>query len=151
MKRHSDIDPDQDPKNAAAWELLLKARRIEAGPFFARNVLRTIRRLTEADRREHASAGWLAFFSLPRLATGAVVGAAAAVVIGLIVLNPVGSPDSSPIARETAAPASLEHENPGFDMGDYQDEIEMIDYFDDLLAVQDVSVLDDEALSELLF
>lgn len=144
VNRHPDIDPDQKPENDAAWELLLKARKTEVSPFFARNVLRRIRLLESEE-----AAGWRALFTLPRLAFGT---AAAAAVIALIVLTPMSSPNLSPIALETPSPVDpLETEESGFDMGDYQDEIEMIDYFDDLLAVQDVSALDDAALSELLF
>lgn len=157
MNRNPDIDPDRDPRTDGAWELLLQARKTGPGPFFARNVLREIR-IFEANRRERderASTGWRALFTLPRLAAGTVTGAAA-IIIALALIKPVDSLDSPPIAedavRDSAAPlAAVAGEGPGFDMGDYQDEIEMIDYLDGLLAVQDITALDDASLSELLF
>ncbi|MFV1993932.1 MAG: hypothetical protein ACC661_00735 [Verrucomicrobiales bacterium] len=64
-------------------------------------------------------------------------------------------PETSNLAEASlpppAAPAANEREDASFDMGDYQDELELIDYLDQLLAVQDVGALDDEALAELLF
>ena len=150
-----DNDPDQDPKNDAAWDLLLKAHRPEVSPFFARNVLREIRLM--GDRQ---SSGWRSLFSLslPRLLTGT---ATAAIIMAVIVVSDRNaSAPNAPIAQvpepvETVAPTTTPRpaaDAPeSFGMGDYEDEIEMIDYLDGLLAIQDVSALDDEALSELLF
>ena len=157
---HNEGSPGpEEPENDRLWTLLGKASKPEAGPFFARNVVREVRLLED----EHSSAPgsfWTSLFSLRSLLVGGTA-AALAVAFLLVASNQNGTESSGNLASTTPPAVEMPVEAPpaesaapddaSFDMEDYQDEIEMIDFFDELLAVQDVGSLDDEALAELLF
>jgi hypothetical protein len=136
----------------AAWKLLLQAQKPDPSPFFARNVVREVRSLGE----QPSSTVRFGFFSVPR-----IVFAAAALVALILAIGALLSPgERSPSFAEAGASSKdipeatlldLVPEAEDLTVEEFQDELEMIDYMDGLLAVQDVEVLDDEALADLLF
>ncbi|MEM7148011.1 MAG: hypothetical protein AAF591_23110 [Verrucomicrobiota bacterium] len=142
------LPEDKDP----AWKLLLKASKPEPGPFFARNTVREVRNLGEQRRP------LFHFFTLPRLALGAAAVVTLTLATGALLNNSQSGSSHAPalaeIAPETVPEATLldlAPEAADLTVEEFQEEVEMIDYMDGLLAVQDVEVLDDEDLANLLF
>lgn len=140
------------------WRLLLRARKPEISPFFTRNVLREIRQFEE--KKSGAWSGLRSLFTVPRIAFAG----AAAILVAFLLVSRSGDSGSRMARTTTEAPPVPELardvdpvtqpvpvNSSHFDIGDYQEEVQMIDYLDGLLAVQDVEILDDEALAELLF
>ncbi len=157
-----DIPEENLPEERdAVWELLQKARQVEPGPHFTGNVVREVRELGSS-----GPAPLSKIIPFPRLAYAA----AALILLSLAVLQVLRSPtpsgDEIVVAPEAGAsqvatagveavasteplledPAAAEQSH-----GDYQDELEIIDYLDGLLAVGDVQSLTDDDLAELLF
>lgn len=130
-------------KNDPVWKLLGAARRVEADPFFSRNVVREVRQL-QSEQSEQADGadrpgvfeGILSFFRQPALA-----GVAAAIAV-LVVVFISTDPGADPLVTQTfpsveAADAAL------------TEEIESIGYLGELMTVSDPTELDDAALAEL--
>lgn len=121
-------------KNDPVWRLLSHASNTEPGPFFARDVVRSVR-LSESEKRS-----WIdriaALFQRPTFVTTGAVGAVAVLAILLSLRSPDQGLES--IASEDAA----------FDPAG---EFEEIAYLDQLMAVADPAQLDDAALADLFF
>lgn len=123
----SDFD-SKDP----LWKLLGQARTTEPSPFFARNVLRTLRGL------ESRPGFWQRIFTHPaRLAFAGAACVLIAVVSGsLLHEGPSVEPSLSAGTTETFDPAS---------------EMAAVEYLGQLMAVADPGQLDDAALGDLFF
>ncbi|MEM8952800.1 MAG: hypothetical protein AAGD22_01490 [Verrucomicrobiota bacterium] len=99
------------------------------------------------------------FFTLPRLAFATACLVAVIIAAGaLFTASQPGSSSHSPIVAAIPAEAvpeatllDLAPEGADLTVEEFQEEVEMIDYMDGLLAVQDIDVLDDEDLANLLF
>jgi hypothetical protein len=140
------VPEDKDP----AWKLLLKADRPEPSPFFARNVVREVRNLGDTSPGFSLSG----LFSTPRIAFGAAALVAVVLAIGALMTGGEHTPTITQTPSEDIPQATLLDlvpEAEDLTVEEFQDELEMIDYMDGLLAVQDVEFLDDEALADLLF
>lgn len=135
-------DPEQEPLDPRdpLWRLLGSARQTDASPFFARNVLREIRR--DGDRRG-ALSGFFARFRLHR--SLALAGACAFAAVALVLLLPRDGGDASLAA---ALPPSPEAFHERFDPAS---EMVAIEYLGQLMAVADPGQLDDDALADLFF
>lgn len=128
----------EDPeKNDPVWRLLSHASHTEPGPFFARDVVRTVR-LSESE-----SGSWLQglgrFFRSP----GFALGTAAAACVTLLFLLPEGE---SPTA--SVGPALVLEDSSTVDPAT---ELESVAYLDQLMAVADPAQLSDDALADLFF
>lgn len=138
------------------WELLTKAKNVDPSPFFARNVLREIRR-SEAEstgffdrfRQElrHGIRYFAGFLRNPRvlLATGAT-GAVAALGLTLFL-----STNSNPTDLESRSPALLVSLDDHPNAFDPASEMAAVEYLGQLMAVADPGQLDDSSLADLFF
>ncbi len=133
----------EDEQNDPVWKLLGEARPQEPGPFFARNVVREVRKLQDDTRS--VPGFWSALFAKP-----AWLGAAAAVAIAIamvFLINPKDNPvvdGSDPAAVDVPIEAALS-------VAELDEEIDSLDYLDELLAVQDTALLSDDDIAALLF
>lgn len=123
----------QDP----AWQLLLKARRVEPSPFFARDVLREVRQL--AEQRSDWYSFWQGLFRRPLLLASG--GVAAAVVLAVACW-----PENPAIPVATVVPPAL----PEAELA-MAEEVHSVEYLGALMAIADPSQLDDQALADLLY
>lgn len=131
-----------EENNDPAWQLLIRARRTQAGPYFSRRVLREVRQATQEPRP------WFSTWFLSwRGATAAMV--AAVVCLGAFGMlrqsgGDVGTPGPSPLAAAVhASPADADFD-PASEVGNFE-------YLGQLMAVSDPATLDDAALADLLF
>ena len=168
-------EESKDPRDDAVWELLKKAPPPEPGDFFSRNVIREVRKL-EAERREQGllvrcTSSFRELFSAPAAPALALV-AAIAIPAAILFAGFPGSSDSDSKAGAESAPAEVASitaeatvtEEPFADSPepapalaaastdfDPAEEISNLDYLGELMAVNDPSLLDDNALADLLF
>lgn len=120
----------------ALWDLLGSARKVDASPFFARNVLREVR-LSE-DQTAGVLSRVTSFFK-----PGLLLGAATAVILaGVFVLQNQAPPVSEPVA------SVIVEDEQNLDIAEEFASIEMLG---ELMAVSDPGTLSDEALMNLLF
>ncbi len=159
-------DENKDP----VWEMLKESRPVEPSAFFSRNVVREVRRL---EAESSASGFWARSVAWLRETLSAspstVIASIAAVAVLAIALNafgpsgsqladngapvsadPVITPDAPAAAEETATPAELASTGTTSEFDPAQ-EISNLDYLGELMAVTDPSLLDDNALADLLF
>ncbi len=135
---------EQDSGDKELWDLMGKARKVEPGPMFSRNVVREVR-LAEAARAEQGlAAAWLGWLLRPTVLTG--FAAIACVAIGLALLSTRPSPDTSVV--EVSPDAISEQSMEAYDPAEEYESIEMLGQ---LMAVSDPGTLSDEALLQLLF
>ena len=133
-----------EENNDPAWELLKRARRTQASPYFSRRVLREVRQAAQEPRP------WFSIFTgliSWRSATAAT--AVAVICIGTFALlrqsggDPVTSGPSPLAAAVHASPADTDFD-PASEVGNFE-------YLGQLMAVTDPATLDDAALADLLF
>ena len=151
------MNTPEDETKDPVWELLKKSRPVEPGPFFSRNVIREVRQLESdpaADGIFARLSDWLGKRGgrRPVLAMiGSVAALAVAALVTLRTESPVEIPSSSspgvPVAKATAA-APQDSIGSSYDPAT---EISNLDYLGELMAVTDPSLLDDNALADLLF
>lgn len=166
-------DENKDPSHDAVWELLKKAPPKEASDFFSRNVIREVRKL-EADRQEQGllarcASSFRELLSAPAAPAFALI-AAIAIPAAILFASFPGSTDSkpgtesSPVVVASNTPVETVIEEPVVDSPepapalasastefDPAEEISNLDYLGELMAVNDPSLLDDNALADLLF
>ncbi|MBP6600763.1 MAG: hypothetical protein KA250_03095 [Verrucomicrobiales bacterium] len=138
------------------WELLTKAKTVEPSPFFARNVLRELRRCEAEstgvfDRLRHGLRHGLrqfaGFLRYPRLllATG-TAGVVAALALTLFLSTNSNHTDSG--KSIPALLVSLDDHSNAFDPAA---EMAAVEYLGQLMAVADPGQLDDSSLADLFF
>jgi len=130
----SDLEPN-DP----IWNVLGQAKEVEPSPFFARNVVREVRRL-----QENGPGLWsriLFLFSGPRAIVA--TGACALVAMALVLVAPRDE------ATNLGFPLSTNEESA--EAFDPASEIANVEYLGQLMAVADPGQLDDAALADLFF
>lgn len=140
----------ENEKDDPVWDLLNKAPTAKPGPFFSRNVVREVRMLDSAVSGSLGARGWRAmtrFFQSPGGAW-ATVSAVAMVAILLIVSRP---PATEQMAVSTETPVTAVDAESAGTVYDPANEIGNLDYLGELMAVTDPSLLDDNALADLLF
>ena len=130
--KHEDNDP--------TWNLIRDARPTKVSNSFSRNVLREIRKL----EAEPDKGGWLtAFLGRPAL----ILGAAATCALALFAASKLNPGSSNGVASENSGvPAEAQ-----ITIEELDSELEEIEYFDELLAVQDAGTLSDEDIDALFF
>lgn len=133
-------EDEQDP----VWQVLGRAPRREASGAFVQNTLRRVRLLEHAPERR----SWFQSFFVKSLLAGA---AAAVIAMGVFLTMP-GDGDHQlaqvpapvlpvlPVLPVAADPVDV-----------ITEELGVMTYVDELLAVNDPNELDDEALAEILF
>ncbi len=130
---------DPEP-NDPLWKLLGNASSVEPSPFFARNVVREVR------RRADEPAGWFArvrrLMEAHRTVWVTSAGALAAVALAAPALVET-------VRNEVALPLSLNEEST--EAFDPASEMAAVEYLGQLMAVADPGQLDDEALADLFF
>ena len=133
--KHSE---EQDP----VWDLLQHTPATRVAPDFARDVLREVGGMDQAD----APVVW-GWFS-PRLAAG--LAAAAAVVLAcVIVFKPSGSSDTNTASNDGGGAGSAYQEQ--ITIEEFTNELDELAYLSGLMDVPDTSLLSDEDLAALLF
>lgn len=139
---------EQDP----SWQLLLKSKPKQANPAFVRDVVREIRKL-EADAPNSTWSLLFAWLKRPAIALPVAVAASAAVFASLTLLPnsaPSTTSPSTPIIAivDILPPADpFSNDHPG--ESTITEDIEQIDYLDELVATADPADLDDDALASL--
>ncbi len=148
------------------WDLLKKARKVEPSPSFVRNVVREARR-QESARTSGAAGLFAEFFAwLSRPVVAVPAGALAALLVAGVIFysnSRVTSPSPSSFADNTpeetltvpdaspAAPLSPSQGSKEGPASTLASDLETISYLGELMAVNDPSALDDDALANLLF
>ncbi len=125
--------------NDPIWKILAQAKKVTPSPFFARNVVREVRRL-EGDR--------LGLWSrVTTLFSGsrAIFAASACAIVAVAVV--IFSPSSEVIGPNFALSAIEDHP----ETFDPASEIATVEYLGQLMAVADPGQLDDAALADLFF
>lgn len=134
------------------WELLTKAKNVEPSPFFARNVLRELRR-SEAESKgvfeglRHGLRQFAGLLRYPRLllATG-TAGVVAALALTLFLSTNSNHTDSG-----KSIPALLVSMDDHSNAFDPAAEMAAVEYLGQLMAVADPGQLDDSSLADLFF
>ncbi len=134
MNRKPFLQPEENESDRRLWDLLGRARRVEAGPLFSRNVVREIR-LSQPEKKPV----WHGFFGRTALITAAA----------LAILLPMAAPRFLPSAGKSDHAAMLESSAPAGE--DLAQEFESIERLGELMAVSDPGTLSDEAFLDLLF
>lgn len=161
---------EQDP----TWKLLLKSKNQQPSPSFVRNVVREVRKL-ETDRSAESPAKGLmtllAWFKRPAIALPVAIGATAALVSALIVLQPSHPSSSAANSASLAKAAIADVPNliPAMETSivshassaevtisadsesGITEDLERINGIAALVAVADPADLDDAALANLFF
>ncbi len=142
---------EQDP----TWELLLKSKSQQPGASFVRNVVREARKLEGSESGLMVVFAWL---KRPVIAVPVAIGAAA-ILFSTLTLIQSPAP-SSPGANSTAV-ATVDDQNAATSVtslpkitdivSDLTEDLEMIDYMGELVAITDPAELDDAALADLFF
>lgn len=134
-----------DPGLEKAWELLKSAKSVEPSPFFARNVVREVRRIEEEAQAGWSGrfAEWKAFFAAPLARPVMITAACAGIALAGIWM---ALPDTSGISDP--AIVSSERGDGEFDPATEMAEVE---YFGQLMAVADPAMLDDASIANLFF
>ncbi|MEM9480073.1 MAG: hypothetical protein AAGA58_10510 [Verrucomicrobiota bacterium] len=151
----------QDEQNDPVWKLLGKSRSVEVDPFFAKKTVREARRLEENRNgldRFMATLG--SFVTGPRLAAAACILAISAFAVSQLVQDSTSSagqvadvdvPAAAPIEEvPDAVIVQLEalEEEP---IETLDNEYQSIEFIDNLVAVQDATLLSDADIAALLF
>lgn len=144
-----DRDPDQDPAADRAWDLLLRGRRVEPSPFFARNVLREVRQLADRRSRWERVCGWLFQKQRPWALAGGVAGVALLALA--LARQSTDAPDAPPAILAALEPGVTAPETIPPTEEVMAEEVHSVEYLGALVAVVDPSQLDDQALADLLY
>jgi hypothetical protein len=127
------------------WELLTKAKSVEPSPFFARNVLRELRRIEDEPAGFFEQLRHFAeFFRNPRILITASACAALALTL---FLN--RNPDRA--LRDESVSGSIVNQGDHSDAFDPASEMAAVEYLGQLMAVADPGQLDDSSLADLFF
>lgn len=156
------MNPPEEEKNDPVWDLLENTRSPEASPFFARNVVREVRKWEDERANSSPLSRCISWFSeAPAARLTAVAGVVVAAIVAVNVLvTPENNEDpGTPILAESSAssppvesiPVSEPSSDPLIEEFDPVDEMENLDYLGDLMAVTDPAMLDDSTLADLLF
>ena len=145
---------EQDP----VWKLLLRSKSQQPGSAFVRNVVREARKLG-AEGQESAIAIFFAWLKRPVIAVPVAIGATAVLFSALTLIQPLApSPvaNSATVAVATlntqiTSPSALSLPETVDTASDIAEDLEMIDYIGELVAITDPAELDDAALADLLF
>ncbi len=138
---------EQDP----SWQLLLKSKPKQANPAFVRDVVREVRKL-EADAPNSTWSLFLSWLKRPAIILPVAVGATAAIFASLTLL-PSSSTTTNSIgaiiaSADTPLPAD-QIPSSALNESSITEDIEQIDYIDELVTTADPADLDDDALASL--
>ena len=144
---------EQDP----IWKLLLRSKSQQPGSAFVRNVVREARKLG-TQGQESGMTAFFAWLKRPVIAIPVAIGATAVLISTLTLIQPLApTPDanSATIANVTTATPGTSLPNVVADIDDstsgITEDLEMIDYIGELVAITDPTLLDDAALADLLY
>jgi hypothetical protein len=136
------IEPETgDP----VWELLTKSKNVEPSPFFARNILRELRRIEEEPAGFFEQLrNFAGVFQNPRILITASACAALALTLFLNM-----NPDRALLDESVSGSiVNLEDHSDAFDPAS---EMAAVEYLGQLMAVADPGQLDDSSLADLFF
>jgi len=143
---------EQDP----TWRLLLKSKSQQPGPAFVRDVVREARKLG-VEGQESGLAVFFAWFKKPIVAVPVAIGASAAVISALALIQsfaPSQDANSTAMATvnsQTVTPSAIATPATDDTSSGITEDLQRIDYLDELVAITDPRLLDDAALADLLY
>lgn len=133
------------------WELLGKARRQEPGTFFARNVARQARLLASSPRKQPTTVVSKLLDWLQATPLALPVGAVALAAFGLFLNFSPPASNSLVTVPTSSAPSATEMTSAPTEIAEFAEELNELDEINELVALQDVSSIDDAAIALLLF
>lgn len=152
MKKGFKPPEGEDHGDKALWDLLGRARKTQASPYFARKVIRAINDPVPSPLTLWPLTLWN-WLRRPAVVSFAMAAAVALLAL-LLFKQRTGSADSlagTGAPRETPLERMAESQKSAPEGLDFTEELESIDRFGQLMAVTDPGELSDEALRDLLF